>query len=263
MLQPLRHAAPQLTGSYMSDGQDGVPPDITEKSCIACGEPIALSATLCRQCKSDQSSWRNELRYWASTAGIFALIASGATFTANLGTQIWQRLFRSEISITNLDPFGATTAWNLTNSPIYLRTINVNAVSPRNDLVWEVHQTIPANETVRIDLLRVAKESWYGLPGELFGQTPAEYIHPDATLFGELIHSRHTAEYVPTFLKPDSESFVQLKRFVQTDFPTFECQAKVTFVRLSDGSSGSIDVPCRGAFRARRAQSFPDRPTRP
>jgi hypothetical protein len=46
--------------------------NVWTKACIACREPILPDATLCIYCKSDQSPWRNELRYWAAVAGIFS-----------------------------------------------------------------------------------------------------------------------------------------------------------------------------------------------
>jgi hypothetical protein len=229
----------------------------TLRKCIACKEPIPEGANLCKVCKSDQAEWRNELKFWAGVAGIFTLVASGLAFTANLGFELWQRAFGHEIAVTNIDPFGKTVAWNLSRNPIYLKTISVQSTAPRNDLVWEVHKTIPANSSIELELLEVAKASWYGLPGEKFGKAPAEYAKVDQSVFEQLKRSELTDKYVPTFLMPDSESYTQLKRNLGEHFSTFECAISIGFVRLWDGSSSSIAVPCSGAFRFRASTSKP------
>jgi hypothetical protein len=230
---------------------DVIDEDVTQKKCIACRQLILVDATLCVHCKSDQSPWRNELRYFAGVAGIFTLIASGLAFTTSLGFQIWQRIFGHELAITNVDPFGRTVVWNLTGNPIYLRTINITSEYPKNDLVWEVHQTIPANKEVDVELTKVVQGSWYGLPGELFGRAPLEYAQLDQSTFEAVKQNQLTDKYVPTFLMPNSESYTQLTRVMRNRFQTFECKTNVVFIRLSDGSTGSVNVPCKGAFRLR------------
>src|SRR5262245_24997156 len=113
--------------------------------CIACLKAIPLGARICTNCDSFQADWRNEVKYWAGVAGIITLIASGLVFTADLGSRLWRRIFGYEIAVTNMDPFGKTVVWNLTSSAIHLRTVAINSAMPKTDLVWEVHQSIPAN----------------------------------------------------------------------------------------------------------------------
>lgn len=244
-----------LESENLSDKESQSYASLTE--CIACKEPILKGATLCKLCKSDQSNWRNELKFWAGVAGIFTLVASGLVFTANLGFQLWQRAFGHEIAVTNVDPFGKTIAWNLSANPIYLKTVSIRSMAPKNDLVWEVHKTIAANSSIEFQLMDVAKASWYGLPGELFGVAPAEYAKVDQTTFAQLKQQMLTGKYVPTFLMPDSESFTQLKRVMGDQFRTFDCNISIEFVRLWDGSSSSISVPCNGAFRFRALNPKP------
>src|SRR5262249_42459756 len=149
--------------------------------------------------------------------------ASGLAFTTNLVFQFWQRIFGHEIAVTNFDPFGKTVVWNLTGSAIHIKTVTVASEAPKNSLVWEVHTTIPASNRADISLLNVAHDSWYGLPRDLFGRAPAEYAQVDDALFKELMQNTHTDKYVPTFLMPESESYAQLKKFLQSKFKTFVC----------------------------------------
>jgi hypothetical protein len=240
----------------MSNSSIAAPSEhVITKACIACRQPILKDATLCTFCKSEQSQWRNELRYWAGVAGIFTLIASGLAFTTNFGFQIWQRMFGHELAITNMDPFGKTVVLNLTAKPIYIRTVNISSRYPKDDLVWEVHQIIPANKELNIDLMAIAEKNWYGFPAQIFGQPPAEYAQLDQSTFEDVEHNRLTDRYVPTFLMPASESYTQLKRVLRDRLRTFECSASVTFERLSDGSDSLINVPCQGAFRFRSAKA--------
>jgi hypothetical protein len=117
--------------------------------------------------------------------------------------------------------------------------------------VWEIHQTIPTGERLNIELLKIAEASWYGPLAEMFGRAPAEYAQLESSEFEDLKRNMQTDKYVPTFLMPDSESYFQLYRFLKSRFRTFDCKASAKFIRLSDGSNGSIDVPCKGAFRLR------------
>ena len=219
--------------------------------CIACLKEIPRGAHVCTHCHNYQSDWRNEIRYWAGVAGIITLIASGLVFTADLGSKLWRRLFGHEIAVTNIDPFGKTLVWNLTGSAVHLRTVGIQSTSPKIDLIWEVHQTVPASGNAEIELMAIAQRSWYGPPNEMYGKAPAEYAHLTSALFDELKRNLHTDKYVPTFLMPNSESFAQLKRFLKNKYFTFDCTTSFKFVRLSDGSAGEASAPCQGSFRHR------------
>ncbi len=236
-----------MTDIDIPDGGSG-----TVGTCIACRSPILEGATLCKECKSDQSRWRNELKYWAGVAGILTLVASGVAFTASLGFQLWQRLFGHEVAVTNIDPFGQTIIWNLTGDPIDIKTISIVSTAPKNNLVWEVHKTIAANARDEISLLELAAKSWYDLPGEMFGKAPAAYAKVDAAGFEQLKQNMSTDKYVPTFLMPDSASYAQLKKELGAQFQSFDCTISVDFKRLLDSSSSSFVLPCKGVFRYRK-----------
>ena len=250
MLQHMRDAEAQLNMTdidILDVGGNGA-----MQSCVACREPILRGAAVCKICKSDQAKWRNELKYWAGVAGILTLVASGIAFTTSLGFQLWQRVFGHEVTITNIDPFGQTVVWNLTGNPIEIKTISIVSVTPRNNLVWEVHKTIQANTKDEISLLEVAGKSWYDLPGEMFGKAPAGYAKVELADFEQLKQNMLTDKYVPTFLMPESASYAQLKKELGAGFQSFYCTISVGFTRLLDGSSSSFELPCKGVFRYRK-----------
>ena len=142
--------------------------------------------------------------------------------------------------------------WNLTGNPIEVKTVSIVSATPKENLVWEVHTTIPANAKEKLSLLEVAANSWYDLPGEMFGKTPSGYAKVASAEFEELKQNKSTDKYVPTFLMPESASYSQLKKELGTDFQSFDCTISVGFTRLLDGSSSSFGLPCKGVFRYRK-----------
>jgi hypothetical protein len=212
---------------------------------------IPFEASLCSDCKSYQRIWRNELKYWAGIVGIFALVGSGVAFSFDVGSRLWQRFFGLELAISNLDSFGATIIWNFTDKPIQLRILEIKSSAPRENLAWDVYSTISANSSVKIYLREIANKSWHGVPAEVFGSPPGEYASISREEFDDLLRNRHTDRYVPAFLAPDSEDAVQLKEELGNKFHIFNCDLKLKFLRLWDGSAGEIKVPCIGSFRMR------------
>jgi predicted nucleic acid-binding Zn ribbon protein len=258
VLQYLYQAGAAMTETIAGTGLPAPESRVPTKACIVCGEPIPRSAKLCTHCKSNQAAWRNEVQYWAGVAGLFTVIATGLTFTTNIALQLWQRIFGQEISIANLDPFGRTVAWNVTQSPISVRLIKIISEAPKYDLVWDVFQLVEPNKELLVgpkresplELQGIAK-SWQGLLRDMFGREPGPYALLDANTLVEVKKNWHTDKYVPTFLMPDSETYEEARRFLKTELQTFECKATVTFQRMADGSSGSVEVPCKGTFRFR------------
>jgi hypothetical protein len=164
---------------------------------------------------------------------------------------LWQRLFGHEITVTNVDPFGETVVWNLTGNPIEVETVSIVSAAPKDNLVWEVHKTIPANAEEQISLLEVAAKSWYGSYGEMFGKAPAGFAKLDPATFEQLKQNMFRDKYVPTYLMPESASYAQLKKELGAGFQSFDCIISVGFTRLLDGSSSSFKLPCKGVFRYR------------
>jgi hypothetical protein len=226
-------------------------PSVGTKRCIACKDPIPNDATLCKVCKSDQSNWRNELKYWGGVAGVIALVASGIAFTTGLAYQAWQRLFGSEIAAAEIDPFGTTVLWNLTDDPIYLKTISVRSSEPKVDVAWDVYKTVAAKSDAPIELMKIAADTMHGTIGEPYGKPPGDYAHLDDATLQSLKKNERTDKFVATFLVRDGLTATQLKRNYKEQFRTFDCSITVDFMRLRGGSSSAVDLPCIGTFRLR------------
>jgi predicted nucleic acid-binding Zn ribbon protein len=227
------------------------PIPVGKKRCIACGEPIFKDASLCKECSSNQKKWRNELKYWAAVAGVLTLVASGAAFTGSLGFQLWQRLFGTELAVSEIDPFGKTVVWNLTGDPIYLKTISVRSSAPVTDLTWDVDKTIAARTDIPVTLMQIAGEIMHGTVGDMYGKAPGNYARLDSQTFARLKNNELIDKFVPTFLLPDGGTVTQLRRNYKEEFQTFPCDISISFMRLRGGSSSSITVPCTGTFRTR------------
>lgn len=59
------------------------PAESPERTCIACGSPIAARASVCPVCKSWQSRWKNYLVLFGGSAGVLALLATAGTYIGN------------------------------------------------------------------------------------------------------------------------------------------------------------------------------------
>jgi hypothetical protein len=226
-------------------------PSVATKRCVACKEPIPDDATLCKVCKSDQSRWRNELKYWGGVAGVITLVASGIAFTTGLAYQAWQRLFGTEIAAAEIDPFGKTVLWNLTDDPIYLKTIDVRSSEPKVDVVWDIYQTVAARSDAPIELMKIASDTMHGTIGERYGRPSGNYAHLDDATLQSLKKNEKTDTFVATFLVRDGVTATQLRRNYKEQFRTFDCSITVNFMRLRGGSSSAVDLPCIGTFRLR------------
>jgi RNA polymerase subunit RPABC4/transcription elongation factor Spt4 len=226
-------------------------PSVATKRCIACKEPIPEDATLCKVCKSDQSNWRNELKYWGGVAGIIALVASGIAFTTSLAYQTLQRVFGTEIAVAEIDPFGKTVVWNLTDAPIYVKTIRVRSSEPKVDVVWDIDKTVAARSDSPIELMKIAADTMHGTIGDIYGKPPGNYAQLDDATLQSLKKNEKTDKFVATFLVRDGVTATQLKRNYKEQFRTFDCSITIDFMRLRGGSSSAVDLPCIGTFRSR------------
>jgi hypothetical protein len=178
-------------------------------------------------------------------------VASGIAFTTGLVYQAWQRLLGTEIAAAEIDPFGKTIVWNLTNDPIYLKTISVRSTEPKIDVIWDIYKTVAARSDSSIELMKIAADTMHGTNGEIYGKQPGNYAHLDDATLQSLKKNEGTDKFVPTFLVRDGIIVTQLRRNYKEQFRTFDCSITVDFMRLRGGSSSAVDLPCIGTFRLR------------
>ena len=50
------------------------------RTCVACRTPIEAHASICAECGAYQKRWRNELKYWSSTAALGTTIIAALVF---------------------------------------------------------------------------------------------------------------------------------------------------------------------------------------
>jgi hypothetical protein len=122
--------------------------------------------------------------------------------------------------------------------------VTIVSAAPENRLVWEVYDLAPPNGRLPIDLMEIAHKSWHG-PLAKFGATPGEYAPIEADVFEDLKKSRLIDKYIPTYFMPDSASYAQSRQVMGDKFRVFDCTISVAFTRLWDGSTSSIDLPCK------------------
>ena|SRR5215469_5992220 len=96
-------------------------PALQKTACKYCGSEIALGASLCPECKSYQSRWRNALTYIGGLAGVLALVISALTFTySKIDEMLAARRWKDNVSVIYMTYPGRNSEHNgemlITNS---------------------------------------------------------------------------------------------------------------------------------------------------
>src|ERR1700693_5462790 len=95
--------------AVMNDQQNLSDPNSSERAiqtrpCVACGQNIPASASLCSVCRSHQKSWKNHAQYFSGLAALFAVIFASITWLwATARPLVWYRDDVRLVSVNSLD----------------------------------------------------------------------------------------------------------------------------------------------------------------
>ena len=85
------------TGAQSVNAESKASEQASEKKiCIACGYKIPISASLCSECSSFQSSWKNTARYLANVVGILSVAVAVATYVISALPELRRSMAWSE-----------------------------------------------------------------------------------------------------------------------------------------------------------------------
>jgi hypothetical protein len=107
----------------MNDQQNLSAPDSSEqaiqtKPCVACGQNIPASASLCSVCRSYQKSWKNHAQYFSSLAALFAVIFASITWLwATARPLIW---YRDDVRLVSVNSLDSAVVRNRSDGEIFL-----------------------------------------------------------------------------------------------------------------------------------------------
>jgi predicted nucleic acid-binding Zn ribbon protein len=228
------------------------------KRCIACSEPVAISARICSKCKEFQSKWRNDLRYWAGIAGLFVLIGSGLLFSAGAirsGIDYW---LPPKPIISELNSFGRLSLINMSNQNIWLKHLEIRSTEPLDDLLWDLHVVIKPREPFSQDLISLAKAQfsegtdWRDVYEEGRGAY-AQDLKPDDI---KEIKGHVRSRFMLTFLHSEGAEFKQVNRLFGSKLTKFTCSAKIGFSFVEKNFFDTLDIPCTAVPRHRAKKPY-------
>jgi hypothetical protein len=126
-----------------SDGRIGMPNSdkpskkgIYSKKCIACKNYIPKEANICQGCGSYQNIIKNELKYLANIAAIFAVIGAALAYLINTAPSIKKVLFwNDDIRVISLNTDDKITIGNYGDGDVYLDHLHIHVKSERKNQI--------------------------------------------------------------------------------------------------------------------------------
>ena len=104
------------------------------RPCVACGQDIPETASLCSVCRSYQKSWKNHAQYFSSLAALIAVIFASITWLwANARPLIW---YRDDVRLVAMNSLGSAVVLNRSDGEIFLSHLLLN-IRGRSD-TWHV-----------------------------------------------------------------------------------------------------------------------------
>jgi hypothetical protein len=128
------------------------------KNCIACGSELNKGAAVCHACASSQRFWRNELRYWATVAGVFSVIAAMIGYSINVAPEIRKTLlWQDNIEILQFSETGdgaKISIANIGDGPVWVEKLSFQAGGSFAQHL-DVARTIQPGDVLNEDLYTV------------------------------------------------------------------------------------------------------------
>lgn len=171
--------------------------------CIACGSDLNEGFSLCQSCGSYQSSWRNELRYWATVTGVFSIIAATIGFSISAWPDIRKALFwRNSLEILQFYESGGLSeisVFNTGDGPVWISELTYQAGGA-------FEQTIPIAKTVQAGkVLNEAPKNMNGGKGVCMSPVEVKKNNTADRIDHATMDEGSSVEYVtkrdPTFTK--------------------------------------------------------------
>lgn len=109
-------------------------------NCIACGSIITVSASLCPNCYSFQSPWKNDLKYGASVVAVFVVIASVLGWLISLAPDIRRAIiWKDDLKVLSLYSDQEITLGNYGDGTIFVSRL---VYGYKENLSWISHTRI-------------------------------------------------------------------------------------------------------------------------
>jgi predicted nucleic acid-binding Zn ribbon protein len=226
------------------------------RNCVACGETIPVGAAMCGKCNEYQSTWRNELRYWAAIAGFLAVLGSGAVYMVGVLKGGWDHYWPPDPLVLDFDTFNDITIVNPSNQFLLVKHLLVRAAYPgqREFLTprWDINQTIDPSKSGSPKLPDIANMRFRGFEKAFYGNPPGPYAQDlsdkDKT---EIFAYRRHQDYAPAFLKSEGVEHRHLRADIGSRITTFSCTAELGYVFLQSQLERTLSIPCIGVIRQR------------
>lgn len=132
----------------------------TTKPCIACGNDIATTASLCKNCGSYQNKWKNSIKFWANASAVVAVAITAIAFLISISPDVRKTLFwKDSVDVVYLNSDDTLVITNQGDSAVFVAyaLVQMNKEPPwtRQDLY--IYSVIQQNEFQIIDLKKDSK----------------------------------------------------------------------------------------------------------
>ena len=99
-----------------------------QKVCIACGQKIPKSATVCHNCSSHQVRWKNSLLYFGSVAGIIVVGIALFTYLASIYPAARKTIaWKDNVSVISFYSEGLIVISNRGDGSVFVSHLDISA----------------------------------------------------------------------------------------------------------------------------------------
>lgn len=235
----------------MPNGENTQANPVAPNPCRYCGENMANGASLCKTCNSYQRPWRNDLRYWSGIAGLITLIVSGLTFSLELSTNLYDRLFGADLAVSDFKTSNVARLWNTATVDIWVTGVRFDSSGPTYSVSEPTSLMIENSKVGEIDLHSLFLKAF---KGKLRDQLARAGDYATDLTIGE--RSRISEDLLPEkdlvapdFILRDGPEHRHLKEIHKADLFGFPCTFVITYRRADDSADRAFDVPCFGTLR--------------
>lgn len=231
--------------------EDATALEAMPRRCEVCAKEIPAGASICSECGYFQKPWRNELKYWSGITGLVTVIATAIVFTWTASLELYAKLFKPDMAISEIDTHGRSAVWNLTRSDLWITTLRFRSERPRYDLQWSVYKVVEANKQLQFEILGLTKVNWHGDVSWMYSAAASDNFAPDLAddEWQAILRNELSDKYVVNFMYSNGAQFLQLNQYFGNRLRNVSCTGELNYLTSADGSSKMQSFPCVGIVR--------------
>jgi hypothetical protein len=226
------------------------------KKCLSCKDDLHIDAKLCANCKSFQSSWKNELKYWASITSLIVFVFTSIAVTTRFVNDLYNQWFQPDLAISSINTSGPLALWNLTKTDIWLTTLKIQSAKPDISLMWEVYKTVKKKEPIDVDMRELTLARFDGVVEEIYTEEVTGLYK--FTMEPEILEKFNNndeevqKQFAINFMKLNSAEYYDVENLAEGNLDTVTCKMELSYIKSDIGVEKTISIPCVGLYRYRK-----------